>query len=53
MLARAATAAGVHALFLECHPDPKSALSDAATMIPLDKVGALLRDLAAIRAALS
>lgn len=53
MLARAATAAGVHALFLECHPDPKSALSDAATMIPLDKVGALLRDVAAIRAALA
>jgi 2-dehydro-3-deoxyphosphooctonate aldolase (KDO 8-P synthase) len=49
MLARAATAAGVHSLFLECHPDPKSALSDAATMIPLAQVPALLRDVAAIR----
>ena len=53
MLARAATAAGVHALFLECHPEPAKALSDAATMIPLDEVPGLLRDVAAIRAALT
>lgn len=53
MLARAATAAGVHALFIECHPDPKSALSDAATMIKLDDMPAVLRDVAAIRAALT
>ncbi len=53
MLARAATAAGVHALFIECHPDPKSALSDAATMIQLDDMPAVLRDVAAIRAALT
>jgi len=51
-LARAAIAAGVHALFLECHPDPRSALSDSATMLPLDQVPTLLRDAAAIRAAL-
>lgn len=53
MLARAATAAGVHALFIECHPQPKSALSDGATMIPLDNMPAVLRDVAAIRSALS
>lgn len=53
MLARAATAAGIHALFLECHPEPKSALSDGATMIPLDRVGAVLEDVAAIRNALA
>jgi 2-dehydro-3-deoxyphosphooctonate aldolase (KDO 8-P synthase) len=52
MLARAATAAGVHALFLECHPEPSTALSDAATMLRLDEVPALLRDVAAIRRAL-
>lgn len=52
MLARAATAAGVHALFMECHPDPKSALSDAATMIPLERMGAVLGDVAAIRGVL-
>jgi 2-dehydro-3-deoxyphosphooctonate aldolase (KDO 8-P synthase) len=34
-LARAAAAWGVDALFLETHPDPPSALSDAATMLPL------------------
>ncbi len=53
MLARAATAAGVHALFIECHPEPKTALSDAATMIPLGQMADLLRDVAAIRAACS
>ncbi len=49
MLARAATAAGVHALFLECHPEPSRALSDAATMLPLSEVPRLLRDVAGIR----
>jgi 2-dehydro-3-deoxyphosphooctonate aldolase (KDO 8-P synthase) len=29
LLARAAVAAGVDGLFLECHPDPKNAKSDA------------------------
>jgi 2-dehydro-3-deoxyphosphooctonate aldolase (KDO 8-P synthase) len=52
LLARAATAAGVHALFLECHPDPAQALSDASTMLPLDQVGPLLSQAAAIRRAL-
>lgn len=35
VLARAAIAAGADALFIETHPDPKSALSDAASMLPL------------------
>ncbi|MFN0131880.1 MAG: 3-deoxy-8-phosphooctulonate synthase [Phycisphaerales bacterium] len=52
LLARAAVAAGVHALFLECHPDPRSALSDASTMLTLDQAESLLRDAATIRAAL-
>ena len=43
LLARAAVSAGVHALFLECHPDPKASASDAATVQPLDAVPALLR----------
>jgi 2-dehydro-3-deoxyphosphooctonate aldolase (KDO 8-P synthase) len=50
MLARAAAAAGVHALFLECHPEPAKALSDAATMMRLDEVPGLLAQVAAIRA---
>lgn len=53
MLARAATAAGVHALFMECHPEPARALSDAATMIPLARVPALLCEVAAIRKVLA
>ncbi len=35
-LTRAAVAAGIDALFIETHPDPAAALSDGATMIPLD-----------------
>jgi 2-dehydro-3-deoxyphosphooctonate aldolase (KDO 8-P synthase) len=42
LLARAAVAAGVDGLFLECHPDPKRAKSDAATMLGLDQVEPLL-----------
>jgi 2-dehydro-3-deoxyphosphooctonate aldolase (KDO 8-P synthase) len=52
LLARAATAAGVQALFIECHPDPKSALSDAATMLRLSEVRRVLVDVAAIRRAI-
>ena len=45
MLAKCAVAAGVQALFIETHPDPPSALSDAATMLPLDHAVSLLGDL--------
>ena len=42
VLARAAVAAGADGLFIETHPDPASALSDAACMIPLDELEVLL-----------
>ena len=42
LLARAAVAAGVDGLFLECHPEPKKARSDAATMLGLEAVEPLL-----------
>jgi len=42
MLARAAVAAGVDGLFLECHPNPKAAKSDAATVMDLKDMEALL-----------
>lgn len=42
LLVRAACAAGIDALFIETHPKPDSALSDAATMIPLDALGPIL-----------
>jgi 2-dehydro-3-deoxyphosphooctonate aldolase (KDO 8-P synthase) len=38
MMARAAVAAGVDGLFLEAHPDPARALSDASTQLPLDSL---------------
>jgi 2-dehydro-3-deoxyphosphooctonate aldolase (KDO 8-P synthase) len=48
LLARAAVAAGVHALFLECHPNPAKALSDAATVLPIDQACELLGQAARI-----
>jgi 2-dehydro-3-deoxyphosphooctonate aldolase (KDO 8-P synthase) len=48
MLARAAVAAGVDGLFLECHPDPKAAKSDAATVLDLGVVEPLLESCRAI-----
>lgn len=47
-LARAAVAAGVDGLFIETHPDPENAHSDAATVWPLDRLEPLLGDLIAI-----
>ena len=51
LLARAAVAAGVRAVFLEAHPDPSSARSDAATVLPLDSVPELIATLARLRTA--
>ena len=42
-LTRAAVAVGVDALFLEVHPEPEKALSDAATMLPLSALKGLLQ----------
>ena len=42
VLAQAAIAAGADALFLEVHPDPKNALSDAACQLPLAEIEPLL-----------
>ncbi len=52
-LARAAVAAGADALFLEVHPEPEKALSDAASMLPLDDLAALLAEAVRIRAAIT
>ena len=48
LLARAAVAAGVDGLFLECHPDPKNAKSDAATMLDFATVETMLTQCAQI-----
>ncbi|KAA0217418.1 MAG: 3-deoxy-8-phosphooctulonate synthase [Leptolyngbya sp. PLA3] len=52
LLARAAVAAGVHALFIEAHPNPPAALSDAATQLRLDTVPRLLAQLTRLRQSL-
>jgi 2-dehydro-3-deoxyphosphooctonate aldolase (KDO 8-P synthase) len=41
-LARAATATGIDALFIEVHEDPSRALCDGANSLSLDEVGSLL-----------
>jgi 2-dehydro-3-deoxyphosphooctonate aldolase (KDO 8-P synthase) len=43
-LARAAAAVGIDGLFVETHPDPSRAKSDAATQLPLDQMPELLND---------
>lgn len=49
LLARCAIAARVQALFIETHPDPKNALSDAATMLSLERTLVLLDEVARLR----
>src|SRR5713101_2017244 len=44
-LARAATAVGVDAIFMEVHEDPDHALSDGPNSYPVDLLPALLREL--------
>ena len=51
-LAKAAVSVGVDGLFIETHPDPSSALSDGANMLPLHKIENLLNKLLQLRAAL-
>jgi 2-dehydro-3-deoxyphosphooctonate aldolase (KDO 8-P synthase) len=47
-LMRAAVGAGIDGLFIEVHPEPSRALSDATTMIPLAGMENLLRQAKAI-----
>jgi len=47
VMARAAVAIGVAAVFIETHPDPDRAPSDGPNMIPLDRMPALIAELMA------
>ncbi|HUL22092.1 MAG TPA: 3-deoxy-8-phosphooctulonate synthase [Thermodesulfobacteriota bacterium] len=47
-LCRAAVAAGCDGLFLETHPEPRQALCDASSMLPLREMEHLLRQAKAI-----
>ena len=50
LLARAAVAAGVDAVFMEVHSDPDNARSDAATQQSVDGFGDTLAQLATLHA---
>ena len=50
-LARAAVAVGIDAIFLEVHPDPKTAKSDGPNMVPISELKPLLKQLTAIEKA--
>jgi 2-dehydro-3-deoxyphosphooctonate aldolase (KDO 8-P synthase) len=50
VLARAAMAAGAGGLFLECHPRPEQAKSDGPNAMPLQHVGAFVRQMLEFRA---
>ena len=52
-MARAAMAVGINGLFVETHPNPKSAQSDAGAMLALDKMEQLLDEVLKIRDARS
>jgi 2-dehydro-3-deoxyphosphooctonate aldolase (KDO 8-P synthase) len=52
-LARAAAAAGADAFFMEAHPNPEKALSDATSQLPLTKIKELVRTILAIKEAIN
>lgn len=47
-LAKAGAAVGIDALFVETHPEPAKALSDAASQLPLEQMEKLLKQVTAI-----
>ena len=47
-LTRAGTATGIDGVFIEAHPDCDNALCDAASMLPLDRLEDLLKQVKAI-----
>jgi 2-dehydro-3-deoxyphosphooctonate aldolase (KDO 8-P synthase) len=51
-LVRAAVAAGADALFLEVHPAPETAPSDATNMLPIHRLRPILEQVLSLRAAL-
>jgi 2-dehydro-3-deoxyphosphooctonate aldolase (KDO 8-P synthase) len=52
-MARTGIAAGVDGIFLETHPDPSSALSDGANMLPLSRLENLMKQLVQLRSVIS
>ena len=52
-LARAAAAAGADGFFMETHPNPEKALSDATSQLPFESIKPLIRDILNIREAIN
>jgi 2-dehydro-3-deoxyphosphooctonate aldolase (KDO 8-P synthase) len=52
-LLRAAVAVGIDGLFLEVHPDPEKAISDAANQVRLCQVQEILEQAQKIESALN
>lgn len=48
-LAKAAVAAGADGVFMEAHPNPEKALSDATSQLPMEKIKPLVKMLLEIR----
>ena len=53
ILARAAVAAGADGIFMETHPEPSKALSDAATAYELEKIVTFVSNILKIRRAVN
>jgi len=52
-IAKAGIAVGADGLFIETHPNPKTAKSDGANMLPLNELESLLKQLLEIRKAVN
>ena len=48
LLARAAVAAGADGIFVETHPEPENAISDAQSQIPLSELSSLIHSCVAV-----
>lgn len=53
LLARAAVASGADSIFMEVHPDPEHALSDASSQMPLSELLNLLKSLLLVHKAVN
>ncbi len=51
--AKAAVAIGINGLFVETHPHPEQALSDAAAMLPLENMETLVTEILKVREAVA
>jgi len=52
-LAKAAIASGANSLFIECHPDPSNAKSDKDSVLSLDEIAHLMKEIVPLYALIS